>query len=54
VRSLDRVGGELLYQSFSAGLISAALTYVAKHKAVCLEETLKNNRADSKPFASEF
>jgi hypothetical protein len=39
---------------YSAGMISAALEYVAKHNAVCLEETLKNNRADSKLFASEF
>jgi hypothetical protein len=40
-RSFDRAGGELRDQSFTAGLISTALAYLADHEIVCLEETLK-------------
>jgi hypothetical protein len=50
----DHADGELRNQSLSAGMISAALDHLATHKAVCLEEILKNSREDSKRFANEF
>jgi hypothetical protein len=41
-------------QSLPAGLILAALEHLAKNRSLCLEETLKKSREDSKEFASEF
>jgi len=41
-------------QPLPAGLILAALEYLAKNRGICLEETLKKSREDSKGFASEF
>ena len=50
----DHADGELRYQSLSVGMISAALEHLATHRAVSLEEILKNSREDSKRFANEF